>query len=155
MGLPEYLRTGRMHGREFTRDQLDHRLEIAGDLDIAESIASTIGGMAEPFDHITISFAETNISPELLEAYTKDFQDFMLSAFGPGELYFYAEAHIPKIQIYRDKERNKVFRYPHIHIAVPKVNLLTGGRESAFEMLSVAYGSKMTTWELIKASRSN
>lgn len=153
MGLPEYLRTGRMHGREFTRDQLDQRLVIAGDLDIAESIASTIGGMAEPFDHITISFAETNISPELLEAYTKDFQDFMLSAFGPGELYFYAEAHIPKIQTYRDKEGNEVFRYPHIHIAVPKVNLLTGGRESAFEMLNVAYGSKMTTWELIKAKQ--
>ncbi len=33
-GAQEYLEKGNKSGREFTRDELDHRLVISGDLDL-------------------------------------------------------------------------------------------------------------------------
>lgn len=153
MGLPHYLRTGEMKGREKTRAELDDRIVLEGDLDIAEMIASQIQGNAEPFDHITVSFAETNLSIEKMQAYVSDLKGYMLAAFGPGEMYFYAEAHIPRWQkLDNKKDEKEHFRYPHIHIAVPKFNLVTGKRTSCFEKLDVGYGTDLTTWDIrIKA----
>ncbi|RMP75197.1 hypothetical protein ALQ20_200009 [Pseudomonas syringae pv. atrofaciens] len=41
-GAQEYLEKGNKSGREFTRDELDHRLVISGDLDLTRSIYESI-----------------------------------------------------------------------------------------------------------------
>lgn len=128
--VARYLRDGQKQGREIHRDQYDERVVLAGDLDAAAQLIDSIPDGREKYISMVVSFMEptSELSNERLQAVTQRYQDFLFSASQPGEYYFYAEAHMPKEPTFIDESTGEVRpRYVHIHMLVPKVNLLTGG----------------------------
>lgn len=125
-GIKEYLERGIKSGREYSRDQLDERVMLAGDLPLTDTIINDIQREGERYLHITLAFKEDVISRETLQAITEEFRDFAMSAYEADEYSFYAEAHLPKIKSYTNKRTGEdIERKPHIHIVIPKVNLLS------------------------------
>lgn len=124
-GVAEYLRDGLKKDRLFSRDQMDKRVTLAGDLDVTDEIIKSLD-FKENYHHVTISFKEDYVSQEDLQKAVKEFERFLKAAYKDEEINFYAEAHIPKIKSYKSKSGELVIRKPHIHIVIPNVNMLTG-----------------------------
>lgn len=127
-GAQEYLEEGTKAGREFTRDALDHRVILDGDLDLTRIIYNSIQDKGQDrYLSITLAFREDHIPNETLENIAQEFKQFMMYAYRSDEFNFYAEAHVPKIRSIKDKKSGDlVERKPHIHIIIPKKNLLSG-----------------------------
>src|SRR6266498_5769001 len=91
-GIQEYLEKGHKQGREHSRDELDERVILDGDLDFTNQLIEGIESAGERYLHITLAFKEDDISNEVLRKITEDFKHFAFSAYGDGEYNFYAEA---------------------------------------------------------------
>ncbi|EGU31301.1 relaxase NikB [Vibrio ichthyoenteri ATCC 700023] len=133
-GIIEYLEHGMKSGRDFTRDELDQRVCIDGNIALTDSIIKTI---SEPdrdnYYHITLSFKEKNLTNGQIEAVYQDYKSDLLSAYDEREYNVYAEIHRPKIQTYQDKKTGETIeRYPHVHIVIPKRNLITNNDVNPF-----------------------
>lgn len=127
-GIKEYLEKGHKQGREHSRDELDERVILAGDLEFTDQLINGMETDGERYLHITLAFKEDEISHETMLNITRDFEAFAFAAYGDNEFNFYAEAHLPKIKSYiNQKTGEMVERKPHIHIVVPKLNMLSGG----------------------------
>jgi hypothetical protein len=127
-GIKEYLEKGHKQGREHSRDELDERVILAGDLEFTDQLINGMETDGERYLHITLAFKEDEISHETMLNITRDFEEFAFAAYGDNEFNFYAEAHLPKIKSYiNQKTGEMVERKPHIHIVVPKLNMLSGG----------------------------
>ena len=126
-GIKEYLEDGRKQGRGFTRDELDERVILAGDLEATDAIIQLMENDGERYLHITLAFKEDEVSRATMENIAREFEQFLFSAYRSDEYSFYAEAHLPKIKSYTHEQTGDfVERKPHIHFVVPKINLLTG-----------------------------
>lgn len=127
-GIKEYLEKGHKQGREHSRDELDERVILAGDLDFTDQLINDMDAEGERYLHITLAFKEDEISEETLRNITEDFRTFAFAAYDESEYNFYAEAHLPKIKSYVSQKTGElVERKPHIHIVIPKTNLLSQG----------------------------
>jgi hypothetical protein len=127
-GIKEYLERGHKQGREHSRDELDERVILAGDLEFTDQVINDMRTDGDRYLHITLAFKEDELSRETMMNITRDFQEFAFAAYGDNEVNFYAEAHLPKIKSYvNQKSGELVERKPHIHIIVPKHNMLSGG----------------------------
>lgn len=126
-GIVDYLINGRKAERQYTRDELDHRVVLDGDLQTTDKIIDSIENKSqERYLHITLSFHESHVSNEVLKAIVDDYKKLLMNAYHPDEYSFYAEAHLPKIRHIQDNSTGElVERKPHIHIVIPKVNLIT------------------------------
>ncbi|MFC1118058.1 LPD7 domain-containing protein [Pasteurella multocida] len=126
-GIAEYLEKGMKQGRMFSRDELDKRVILEGDLSLTDRIIDSIQDNGqERYLHITLSFREDEISNDTLQNIVSDYKDLLLSAYDSDEFNFYAEAHLPKIKQVKDERTGEMIeRKPHIHIVIPEVNLLT------------------------------
>ncbi|HHF6641893.1 TPA: LPD7 domain-containing protein [Haemophilus influenzae] len=129
-GIAEYLEKGLKQGRIFSRDKLDHRVVLDGDLELTNKIINSIEDNGqERYLHITLSFREDDISNDLLQSVTAEYKSLLMSAYNDDEYNFYAEAHLPKMQSIEDSKTGKMIeRKPHIHIVIPERNLLTGNK---------------------------
>ncbi|KPX16240.1 putative Relaxase, partial [Pseudomonas syringae pv. daphniphylli] len=127
-GVQEYLEEGTKSGREFTRDELDHRVILYGDLDLTRVVYESIEDKGQDrYLTITLAFREDHIPHNVLNSITQEFKQFMMYAYKEEEFNFYAEAHLPKIKTLADKRTGEqIERKPHIHIVIPKKNLLSG-----------------------------
>ena len=96
-GVFRYLRDGIKSGRKWTRDQLDERVVLAGDMGLAESVVNAMSNDGERYLHITLAFKEDHLPLDMLHAITEEFQHFCMTAFRVDEYAFYAEAHLPRI----------------------------------------------------------
>ena len=135
-GIKEYLENGQKQGRDFTRDELDERVILAGDLAATDSVIQSIDRDGERYLHITLAFKEDEIDRATLEGIARDFQEFAFSAHQADEYSFYAEAHLPRIKSYTHEQTGEfVERKPHIHIVVPKTNLVSGEHLNPFGMV--------------------
>jgi len=135
-GIKDYLENGQKQDREFSRDEIDERVILAGDLDITNAIIQSIDTDAERYKTITLAFKEDEIEPATLQAIVRDFEAFAFAAYEPDEYCLYAEAHLPKIKSYTDRKTGEpVERKPHIHLVIPKVNLLSGQKLDPFAMV--------------------
>lgn len=135
-GVKEYLETGKKAGRELGRDELDERVILAGDLDLANHIVEAMETDGERYLTITMSFREDDVDERVLREITAEFERFMFSAFQPGEYCYYAEAHLPRVKAYEHrKSGERIVRKPHIHIVVPKENLMSGQKLDPFAMV--------------------
>jgi Ti-type conjugative transfer relaxase TraA len=155
-GIKAYLEDGKKQGRELSRDELDQRIILDGDLELTDKIIHSMETDAEKYDHLTLSFKESQMTPELLALITLDVKKFAFGAYTPEELNFYAEAHMPKIKSERKwnsktKGYEIVERLIHIHMVIPKVNLFTGQRAAPFEMLKARYASQDKTVDFCQA----
>ncbi|PBP65873.1 relaxase [Pseudomonas syringae] len=135
-GAQEYLEQGNKSGREFTRDELDHRLIIEGQLSVTRAIYESIPDHGQDrYLTFTLSFKEDTVSPELLKAVTTDFKNFFMHAYKPEEFNLYAEAHLPKMKTVTDRKTGEVIdRKPHIHIIIPRINLLSGNEANPIDV---------------------
>lgn len=127
-GFANYLRTGQKNGNHLHRDDLDKRLILSGDLDITDSIVSSMPDNGDDrYLHIALPFKEDYISEDVLKKVLEEFKNTLMNAYDEQEYAFYAEAHIPKIKrVLNEKTGEMEERKPHIHIIIPKVNLLDG-----------------------------
>ena len=95
-GVQEYLEEGIKNGRDFTRDELDDRVILDGDLDVTRMVYESIPDNGqERYLTFTLSFKEDEVSNETLHGVTQDFKEFLMTAYSDGEFNFYAEAHVP------------------------------------------------------------
>lgn len=132
-GIAEYLVSGQKNDREFTRDELDERVILDGDLEITDSIIKGMEKEGERYLHITLAFKEDELSADVLNGITSDFKQFAMSAYDADEFNFYAEAHLPKLKSYANRQTGElVERKPHIHIVIPEQNLLSGQNLNPF-----------------------
>lgn len=135
-GIAEYLEKGIKNGRDLSRDELDQRYSIDGDLSITNSIINNMDNKGEKYLHITLAFKEDYLPEETLQKITTEFKAFALHAYEDDEYNFYAEAHLPKVKSYVDKSTGEIVdRKPHIHIVIPEVNLKTGKKLEPFGMV--------------------
>lgn len=132
-GIAEYLANGQKADRELTRDELDERVILDGDLELTDTIIKGMGKEGERYLHITLAFKEDELSPEIMRDLVSDFKQFAMSAYEADEFNFYAEAHLPKIKSYTNRQTGElVERKPHIHIVIPEQNLLSGQNLNPF-----------------------
>lgn len=133
-GVMEYLVTGIKNGRDHARDELDKRVILAGDMTLTNSIINSIPDKGQDrYLHITLSFRESDIENDDLKKICDDYIDMTFSNYDRDELNFYAEAHLPKIKKIRDRKTGEmVERKPHIHIVVPRLNLVSGNKLNPF-----------------------
>ena len=135
-GIKEYLEKGQKKDREFNRDEMDERVILAGDLDLTNEIIQSIETDSERYLNITLSFKEDEVSRDVLEQIVRDFEAFAMSASRRDEYAFYAEAHVPRLKSYADRRSgDPIERKVHVHIVLPKVNLLTGQRLDPFGLV--------------------
>lgn len=129
-GIEEYLISGNKQGRLLSRDELDNRVVLSGDLELTSSILNSIEDKGQQkYLHITLSFRENEISEEVLQSITDDYKKLLFSAYSDDEYNFYAEAHLPKVKQVTDEKTGRLIeRKPHIHIVIPEVNLLSGNK---------------------------
>lgn len=127
-GGKEYLEEGQKSGREYTREELDERVILYGDLDLTQKIYQQIPDKGqERYATFTLSFREDELSYDMLLSITQEFKQFLMYAYEDEEYNFYAEAHLPKIKFVADRKTGEpVERKPHIHIFIPRKNLLSG-----------------------------
>jgi len=127
-GVKEYLEEGQKSGREASRDELDERVILDGNLDLTEMIYKSIPDKGQDrYLTFTLAFKEDDMEYEKISAITREFKSFLMAAYDTDEFNFYAEAHLPKIKTMEDKKTGELIdRKPHIHIVIPRKNLLTG-----------------------------
>ncbi|MFV8440403.1 LPD7 domain-containing protein, partial [Vibrio owensii] len=126
-GIAEYLRDGMKSDREMHRAQLDKRICIDGDLSITDTIIKTMAKTDKPenYFHVTLSFAEKDIREQVIRDVYEQFKTELMAAYVSEEFNIYAEIHVPKIKSYKDKSTGEVVeRFPHVHVVIPKKNLL-------------------------------
>lgn len=132
-GIAEYLANGQKADRELTRDELDERVILDGDLELTDTIIKGMEKEGERYLHITLAFKEDELSPGVMRDLVGDFKQFSMSAYDADEFNFYAEAHLPKIKSYTNRQTGElVERKPHIHIVIPEQNLLSGQNLNPF-----------------------
>lgn len=132
-GIAEYLVNGQKQDRELSRDELDERVILDGDLELTDTIIKGMEKEGERYLHITIAFKEDALDIEILQSIASDFKQFAMSACDSDEFNYYAEAHLPKIKSYINRQTGELIeRKPHIHIVIPEKNLLSGQNLNPF-----------------------
>lgn len=135
-GIKDYLEDGQKQGRDYSREELDERVILDGDLKLTDTIIHKMDNDGDKYLHITLAFKEDEISCDNLQAITQDFKAFAFTAFQDDEYPFYAEAHLPRIKSYTHAKTGElVERKPHIHIVIPKYNLLSGESLNPFGLV--------------------
>ncbi|MCT7616669.1 hypothetical protein N5U05_02855 [Aliarcobacter butzleri] len=135
-GLSKYLRDGKKAGSIYNRDDKDIVIPILGSLDDferAENYCVQNKNWAENYLHVTFGFSDNDYQ-KIESLPTKDeqnalmqelVQDFIKHHFSgydiDNEIISYAELH--RVKMAYDEYGNK--RYPHIHLAVSFLNLLS------------------------------
>jgi hypothetical protein len=135
-GAQEYLETGTKQGREFTRDELDERVILDGNLDLTRTVYESIQDKGQDrYLTFTMSFREDVVPRETLHAVTAEFKQFIMYAYKNEEFNFYAEAHLPKIKQVKDNKTGEMIeRKPHIHVIIPRINLLSGNEANPVDV---------------------
>ena len=99
-GIKQYLEDGRKQGRGQTRDELDERVILSGDLEITDLVIDHFDSAGDKYWHVTLSFKEDEISRETLQAITEEFRQFAFAAYRDDEYTFYAEAHLGVVVLF-------------------------------------------------------
>lgn len=135
-GIKEYLETGKKQGRAQSRTELDERVVLAGNLELMDAIIRSHASKGDRYLHITLSFREDEVDRATLTKIIGSFESFAFAAYRPDEYAYYAEAHLPRTKSLINKRTGKPEeRKPHIHIVIPKVNLLSGKHLEPFGLV--------------------
>ena len=138
-GISEYLVTGRKAGRSKTRVELDERIILHGDLEFLDQVIEGMNTKGEKYLHITLSFKENLIDIDTLREISEEFRQFAFRAYNDDEYVFYSEVHFPKTKTIQNQKSGKYDeRKPHIHIVIPKINLLSWTTLNPFGMLRLS-----------------
>jgi hypothetical protein len=127
-GIKEYLEEGRKVDRHLSRDELDRRVPIEGDLTVTQAVIDSIADNGqERYLHISLSFNEPDVQEDEIKEVFRQYREQLMSAYGEDEYNIYAEIHWPKVkESYNHKTQAMEPRFPHVHVVIPKKNTLTG-----------------------------
>ena len=133
-GIEHYFETGQKSGRELSRDELDNRVHLSGNIN-AFAITTNYTRNNKKWDnhywHITASFAIENneLDDDTLRAIHRDMLEYYFCAYDIDKLVHAAEAHRPIMQSIVDKSTGELSqRYLHIHSAISKYDPETGNQ---------------------------
>ncbi|WP_072281332.1 hypothetical protein [Rappaport israeli] len=140
-GIVDYLEKGRKSDRELSRDELDQRVPLSGEIQQLSGVLGCFNPQdsAQKYLHITLSFKEAFVEEEDLQAIDREFREFIFSACAEDEFYYYSEAHLPKIKYELDKKGIEHQRFPHIHVVIPEYNIATGKRENPLGKITLIH----------------
>jgi hypothetical protein len=133
-GLEHYLEKGHKKGRDKSRDELDKRVHIGGDLNTfrnAVEYTQNNKKWKDNYFHITASFAleNNNLDDETLKNITDDLLDYYFCDYKKEDLIYACEAHKPIFQSEINKSTGEVNqRLLHIHLATSMLDTLTGNQ---------------------------
>lgn len=135
-GLSEYLKTGRKQDRRRSRDELDERVILKGNLDLFDRCVDSMSTPGERYLHIVLSFKEDYLDINVQRAIVEDFKRFAFAAYNEQEYMLYAESHLPRVKSYINEATGEyVERKPHIHIGQPLTNLMSGQALNPFGLV--------------------
>lgn len=130
-GAPDYLKSGNKQGNEFTRDELDERIILFGDLDVTAKVIEMVPGTGDRYLHITLGVKERDLVVENFRQIGQELKHFVLAAYLADEMDFYCELQLPRIKHIVSKSTGEWHeRLGHLHILVPLVNLKNGKKEN-------------------------
>ena len=141
-GVVEYLKLGVSKDRDFSRDEMDIRQVLHGNIEELDIILkkynkpNTIG---DNYKHFVITFENDNTLDQDIFNITNEFKEFAKYGYKEDELYFYAEAHIPKLKGYPFMSGEYNHRKPHVHVIIPVFNLYTGNKGYNFNIGTFKY----------------
>lgn len=135
-GAPFYFRFGNKSGRDYTRNQLDDRLILDGDLDITDELINSLDLEGEQYLTITMSFKEDFVPEETLWAINEEWKAFAFSAYEPDEYNYYSEGHLPRMKSIINKQGKEEIRKPHTHGLIANQNLVSGTGLNPFGKVS-------------------
>lgn len=116
-GIVDYLINGRKAERQYTRDELDHRVVLDGDLQTTDKIIDSIENKSqERYLHITLSFHESHVSNEVLKAVVDDYKKLLMNAYHPDEYSFMRKLICLKFVISRIIALVNLLKENHIFI---------------------------------------
>ena len=122
-GVKEYLENGEKQGREQTRDELDERIVLSGDLEIVDRIVNEMTNEGDKYLHITHSFKEDSLPIEVLQNLSNEVEEFFLAGYKKEEYCYYSEVHLPKIKSLIDQVTgDEKIRVVHFHAIIPKIS---------------------------------
>ncbi|BCG62918.1 MAG: hypothetical protein methR_P0589 [Methyloprofundus sp.] len=130
-GIEHYFETGAKKGRVHTRDSLDERVHLMGNLDAfstAVAYTNKHKSWKQHYWHITASFALENndLDTETLRDITRDMLEYYFTGYQLDDLFYAAEAHQPKMQSELNQStQQQEQRLLHLHIAASKLDKLT------------------------------
>lgn len=132
-GIEKYLETGQKKGRDYTRDEADKRVYLGGDLGAFASstqLTRNTKKWTAHYTHDTISFLdEENINIETMKKINDEILDFYYPIQDKDKLFYYSEAHLPKIQNESDKVTGEIkSRKLHQHLIVSLYDQETGNQ---------------------------
>ncbi len=128
-GIEDYFETGQKSGREKSRDELDKRVHLSGDLDtfsIAVNFTNKAKEWKNHYWHITGSFAleDQDISDEKVKEIHQEMLRYYFCRYTPDRIIHASEIHRPKIQTGAIGQQ----RFIHFHMAVSKYDQKTGNQ---------------------------
>lgn len=130
-GIEEYLQEGKKQGRTQTRDALDERVVLRGDLNTLSSAikyAQNFNNWHANYTHITLSFTHEEIDIDLTKMtnLVDEVVAHFFHLYRQEELATYAEAHLPKFQHELNAATGEQHqRLAHIHLVVAHLNTQT------------------------------
>lgn len=130
-GVIEYLIHGRKKGQTLTRDELDERVVLYGDLEITAAVIGSMDVEGQKYLHITFSVKERDLPVEKFYEIDEFIREKLLAAYKDDELYIYSELQRPRIKNVLNKTTGAWHeRLDHIHYVIPEKNLITGKKEN-------------------------
>lgn len=132
-GIEKYLETGQKQGRELSRDELDYRLPISGDIDafsMAVKHSKSVNDWQHQYDHLTVGFSlgdNQKVDDKIMAQIVDDILGYYYPTHNKEQLIHHAEAHLPRHQSVIDQSSGTLIqRLGHIHIAVARYDLESG-----------------------------
>lgn len=125
-----YMVAGIKSGREYSRDELDERVILDGNLRMFDQVlANSTDTNGETHRHFTLGWKEDYLPPKTLDAIYQDLKTFLLAAYDEDEAFIFAEAHHPKIKSYINTKGKRIIRYGHLHVLLAAKNAKTGSND--------------------------
>lgn len=130
-GIVDYLVHGRKQGQMMTRDELDERVVLHGNLDVTGLVIESMNVAGQKYLHLSFSVKERDLSIEKFREIDEFIREKITAAYQPGELNVYSELQRPKIKNVLNKTTGEWHeRLDHIHYVIPQKNLVTGKKEN-------------------------
>jgi len=133
-GIEHYLETGKKAGRDKSRDELDKRVYLSGDMHaFSEAVKYTQKNKKwkDNYFHLTASFAIENndLDDETLRRITDDLLDYYFCDYDKNDLIYECEAHRPIIQSDVDKTTGELHqRVMHFHLGFSMLDVTTNNQ---------------------------
>ena len=132
--IEHYFETGEKQGRKATRNKLDQRVHLCGDIQsfsVTAAYSRKNKAWKNHYWHVTASFAMENndLDDETLRAINDEMMAYYFAGYDLYSVSHAAEAHRPKVQsVFNETTGKYDQRLLHLHNAIAKFDQTTGNQ---------------------------